>query len=95
MSDSEKEASEKVSVPNGWKPDEFKPEDNPTGVLEESKFLTLFPKYREKYLKEIWPLVEKFLEPYKIKGWISEDNFDRTDDDFFQLNWIWLKVQWL
>jgi len=34
-------------------------------------------------LKEIWPLVEKFLEPYKIKGWISEDNFDRTDDDFF------------
>jgi len=68
MSDSEKEASEKVSVPNGWKPDEFKPEDNPTGVLEESKFLTLFPKYREKYLKEIWPLVEKFLEPYKIKA---------------------------
>jgi len=68
MSDSEKEVSEKVSVPNGWKPDEFKPEDNPTGVLEESKFLTLFPKYREKYLKEIWPLVEKFLEPYKIKA---------------------------
>ena len=49
MSDDEK--SEKVSVPVGWKPEEFKPEHNVHGVLEESKFLTLFPKYREKYLK--------------------------------------------
>merc|ERR1712227_900527 len=68
MSDSEVQDDKKLSVPAGWKPEEFKPEDNPTGVLEESKFLTLFPKYREKYLKEIWPLVEKFLEPYKIKA---------------------------
>ena len=49
MSDDEKD--EKVSVPVGWKPEEFKPEHNTHGVLEESKFLTLFPKYREKYLK--------------------------------------------
>ena len=49
MSDDEKD--EKVSVPVGWKPEEFKPEHNTNGVLEESKFLTLFPKYREKYLK--------------------------------------------
>merc|ERR1712176_810837 len=66
MSDDEKD--EKVSVPVGWKPEEFKPEHNTNGVLEESKFLTLFPKYREKYLKEIWPLVQQFLEPYKIKA---------------------------
>ena len=68
MSDSEGEEQGKVEVPNGWKPEEFKPEHNPTGCLEESKFLTLFPKYREKYLKEVWPLVQKFLDPYKVKG---------------------------
>jgi len=58
---------EKLTVPDGWKPEEFKPEHNPNGCLEESKFSTLFPKYREKYLKEVWPLVEKFLAPYFIK----------------------------
>lgn len=26
-----------------WKVDEFKPEDNPNGVLEESSFAVLFP----------------------------------------------------
>ena len=41
----------KLSIPAGWKPEEFKPEHNPHGLLEESKFSTLFPKYREKYLK--------------------------------------------
>lgn len=29
---------EKLTVPDGWKPEEFKPEDNPHGCLEESKF---------------------------------------------------------
>jgi ribosomal RNA assembly protein len=49
-----------------WKVDEFKPEDNPTGLLEESSFSVLFPLYREKYLKEIWPLAKKELSRFKI-----------------------------
>ena len=42
-----------------WKVEEFKPEDNPHPLLEESSFATLFPKYREKYLQKIWPHVQK------------------------------------
>ncbi|RMD40372.1 hypothetical protein DV735_g4751, partial [Chaetothyriales sp. CBS 134920] len=46
-----------------WKIDEFKPEDNKGGTFaEESSFACLFPKYRELYLKQSWPLVTKALE---------------------------------
>ena len=47
-----------------WKIESFASEDNPHGMLEESSFATLFPKYREKYLREFWPLVEKKLKEY-------------------------------
>jgi ribosomal RNA assembly protein len=49
--------------------EEFKPEDNPIGgVVDESSFSVLFPQYREKYIKEVWPLVKRALKPFKIEG---------------------------
>lgn len=49
-----------------WKVEPFKPEDNPNGLLEESSFATLFPKYREKYLREVWPAVTRALKEVGI-----------------------------
>jgi len=51
-----------------WKIDEFKPEDNASGLpfAEESSFMTLFPKYREVYLKQVWPDVTKALDKFHI-----------------------------
>uniref|UniRef100_A0A8D9BD11 KRR1 small subunit processome component n=2 Tax=Cacopsylla melanoneura TaxID=428564 RepID=A0A8D9BD11_9HEMI len=55
---------------NAWamKIPEFKKEDNPHGLIETSSFSTLFPKYREEYLKECWPLVKNALELHFIKA---------------------------
>lgn len=58
------EAEDRLTVPKGWKEPTFTKEDNPHGLLTESSFATLFPKYREKYLKECWPLVKKALSEY-------------------------------
>ena len=45
----------------------FKPDDNIAGAFtEESSFVTLFPKYRETYLKEAWPLVTRALRKHNI-----------------------------
>ncbi|KAK5070195.1 ribosomal RNA assembly protein krr1 [Lithohypha guttulata] len=46
-----------------WKIDDFNAEDNKGGTFaEESSFACLFPKYREVYLKQAWPLITKALE---------------------------------
>ncbi len=50
---------------------EFRPEDNPHSLLQESSFSIMFPKYREKYLREYWPLVKNALESHHIKAEID------------------------
>ncbi|RPD61985.1 ribosomal RNA assembly protein mis3 [Lentinus tigrinus ALCF2SS1-7] len=50
-----------------WKIDPFQPTDNKAGAFtEESSFATLFPKYREKYLREVWSAVTQALDPHGI-----------------------------
>lgn len=45
-----------------WRVEDWNPEYLKGPLLEESSFATLFPKYREKYLREVWPIVTKALE---------------------------------
>uniref|UniRef100_A0A182JT84 KRR1 small subunit processome component n=1 Tax=Anopheles christyi TaxID=43041 RepID=A0A182JT84_9DIPT len=78
MSDSESDTGDQAGsiehydgpIENAWKMKlpEFKPEDNPHGLLEESSFSCLFPKYREKYIKECWALVVKALGTHHVKA---------------------------
>ena len=71
MSDNEETETTKVITGDAWamKIPKFDAEDNPHGMLEESSFATLFPKYREKYLKEVWPIVQKTLsENHNLKA---------------------------
>ncbi|XP_043565754.1 KRR1 small subunit processome component homolog isoform X1 [Chiloscyllium plagiosum] len=58
--------TELLTVPEGWKEEPFTRKDNAYGLLEESSFATLFPKYREAYLKECWPLVQNTLKEHYI-----------------------------
>jgi ribosomal RNA assembly protein len=50
-----------------WNEEAFKPEHNLGGTLsEESSFATLFPKYREQYLKASWGMITRALEKHGI-----------------------------
>lgn len=51
-----------------WKTVTISKEDNPHGLLEESSFATLFPQYREQYLKQVWPDVRKILAEHEVKA---------------------------
>lgn len=49
-----------------WKIETFVADENAQPFTDESSFATLFPKYREKYLQEIWPHVTQSLNKYGI-----------------------------
>ena len=51
-----------------WKMPEIAPELVKGSFVEESSFATLFPKYREKYIKEVFSLVQKELNTVGIKA---------------------------
>lgn len=50
-----------------WKIPEIKPGEMNGSLLEESSFATLFPQYREKYIREVWGFVKKALTEQGIK----------------------------
>ncbi|KAK3733624.1 hypothetical protein RRG08_063294 [Elysia crispata] len=58
---------DRLTVPDGWKESPFTREDNPKGLLAESSFSVLFPKYRESYLSKVWPLVKELLSDHGIE----------------------------
>ncbi|GFO03196.1 krr1 small subunit processome component homolog [Plakobranchus ocellatus] len=58
---------DRLTVPEGWKDAPFTREDNPRGLLAESSFSVLFPKYRESYLSKVWPLVKELLTEHGIE----------------------------
>ena len=63
--------SQDYEIPEGvdpWAPIPITKEDNPTGLLEESSFAILFPKYREKYLQSVWPVVVQGCKQHGIKA---------------------------
>ncbi|CAF3163171.1 unnamed protein product [Rotaria socialis] len=64
----QQEEHEYAEMPAGWKEPSFTKEDNPRGLVADSSFATLFPKYREKYLQECWPLVKAELTKFGIKA---------------------------
>eukprot|EP00121_Abeoforma_whisleri_P002640 Awhi_evm1s2376 len=49
-----------------WKIEPWTEKDNQNSFLEESSFATLFPKYREKYLREVWPAVTTTLREHGV-----------------------------
>lgn len=55
-------------VENAWaiKVPEFQKGDMKSHLLEESSFSVIFPKYREKYLKECWTLLQKSLDVWLL-----------------------------
>lgn len=58
-----------------------------TPLLEESSFATMFPRYREQYLREIWPVVTKELD---VQITVTKSFYRNT---VFTASWIVLKVQ--
>lgn len=72
-----------------WKIEEWAPENLAAPLLEESSFATLFPKYREKYLRDVWPIVTSALDTCGIscelnlvEGSMTVKTSKKTKDPF-------------
>lgn len=75
-----------------WAIQEFNEKDSSGPFLETSSFATLFPKYREVYLREIWPQVTSTLKEHGIscvldciEGSMSVSTTRKTIDPFIIL----------
>ncbi|PVV00403.1 hypothetical protein BB560_005216 [Smittium megazygosporum] len=64
--ENQEDINDEIQEVDKWEIPEFKKGDMKDPLLEESSFATLFPKYRERYLREVWPHVTKVLEKYGI-----------------------------
>ena len=51
-----------------WKIPEIAPGDMVAPLQAESSFATLFPKYREKYIQEVWGVVKKTMKDHGVKA---------------------------
>lgn len=69
--------------PKWWDIGTFSQEDNPNGMVCESSFATIYPKYREKYIREVWPLVKKSLADYQLSS-----DLNIMECKFFIFNFI-------
>ncbi|XP_068660262.1 KRR1 small subunit processome component [Aristolochia californica] len=72
-----------------WKIEPFDPADNPGGLFEVSEFSVLFPRYRERYLQEVWPSVKSTLKGYGIdcelnlnEGFVTVRTTRKTSDPY-------------
>lgn len=70
----------------------LKKDELPNCIVAESRFATLFPKYREHYVKECFDLIVKILEEYEVKaeldlmeGSITVSTTKKTWDPFIIL----------
>lgn len=54
-----------------WKIPEIKPGEMDGPLLAESSFATLFPKYREKYIQEVFGVVKKAMKEVGIRAELS------------------------
>jgi len=66
-----REASDEdlLEVPEGWQePGPVGKEENPSGLVAETSFATIFPKYREQYIRESFPLVKKCLSELGVSA---------------------------
>ncbi|ELW63948.1 KRR1 small subunit processome component like protein [Tupaia chinensis] len=61
-----RDESELLPVPDGWKEPAFSKEDSPRGLLEESSFATLFPNQKIRLIKS-WLVVNTFLKANQKK----------------------------